>query len=143
MASIGIRQWLQDNPDPAVEALFLPADQLATDFVKATYLAGLGESSRQGFAKTQVSLDNLVSVTGKVRDADLVAATRADMLRSASFVAFPTLAVLLALTIGRIVAFSLVRPLIGLTKAADNNEASGADERLLDETLDTPDRTAS
>ncbi len=139
MASIGIRQWLQDNPDPSVEALFIPADQQAADFVKATYLAELGDASRQGFTKTQLALDNLVSVTGKVRDTDLVAATRADMLRNASFVAFPTIAVLLALTIGRIVAFSLVRPLIGLTKAAVNIETIGADERLLDVTLDPPD----
>ena len=139
MASIGIRQWLQDNPDPAVERLFIPADQSAADFIKATFPPDAAIASRERFTKTQIALDTLVAVTGKVRDADLVAATRADMLRNASFVAFPTLAVLLALTFGRIVAYSLVRPLIGLTKAAVNIETMGADERLLDITLDPPD----
>ncbi|MFM7187907.1 MAG: histidine kinase dimerization/phospho-acceptor domain-containing protein, partial [Armatimonadota bacterium] len=139
MASIGIRQWLQDNPDPTVEKLFIPADQSAADFIKATFPADAAIPSRNSFTKTQIALDNLVAVTGKVRDADLVAATRADMLRNASFIAFPTLAVLLALTIGRIVAYSLVRPLIGLTEAAVNIETLGADERLLDVTLDPPD----
>ena len=139
MAPIGTRQWLQDNPDPAVERLVIPADQSAADFIKATFPPDAAIASRERFTKTQIALDTLVAVTGKVRDADLVAATRADMLRNASFVAFPTLAVLLALTIGRIVAFSLVRPLIGLTKAAVNIETMGADERLLDVTLDPPD----
>ena len=139
MSSIKIRQWLQDNPDPAVERLFVPADQAAADFIKATYPQDAALTSRERFTQTQLALDTLVSVTGKVRDADLDAATKADMLRNASFVAFPTLAVLLALTIGRIVAYSLVRPLIGLTKAAVNIETMGADERLLDVTLDPPD----
>ncbi|MFY8053356.1 MAG: HAMP domain-containing sensor histidine kinase, partial [Armatimonadaceae bacterium] len=139
MSSIKIRQWLQDNPDPAVERLFVPADQAAADFIKATYPPDAASTSRERFTQTQLALDTLVSVTGKVRDADLDAATKADMLRNASFVAFPTLAVLLALTIGRIVAYSLVRPLIGLTKAAVNIETMGADERLLDVTLDPPD----
>ena len=119
--------------------LFLPADQSAADFIKATFPPDAAIASRDRFTKTQIALDTLVAVTAKVRDADLVAATRADMLRNASFVAFPTLAVLLALTIGRIVAYSLVRPLIGLTKAAVNIETMGADERLLDVTLDPPD----
>lgn len=139
MASIGIRQWLQDNPDAAVEALFLPADRAAAEFIKETYQTKATSASRESFKRTQQYLDTLVNVTNKVRDGDLVAATRADMLRNASFVAFPTLAVLLALTIGRIVAYGLVRPLIGLTKAAVNIETSGADERLLDVTLDPPD----
>ena len=139
VASIRIRQWLLDNPDPAVEALFLPAEQAATDYIKATSQASSGTTSEERFTKTLQTLDMLVAVTGKVRDTDLVAATRADMLRNASFVAFPTIAVLLALSIGRIVAFSLVRPLIGLTKAAVNIETMGADERLLDITLDPPD----
>ena len=139
MASIGIRQWLQDNPDPAVEALFLPADKAGADFIKATSQSEAIAISEDRFTKTQQALETLVTVTRKVSDSDLVGATRADMLRNASFVAFPTLAVLLALTIGRIVAYSLVRPLIGLTKAAVNIETMGADERLLDITLDPPD----
>lgn len=138
MRSVGIQQWLEDNKDPSLALEITRIDQLITDYFRLTGATSKGAARTIAFNQIQVSLDQLVSLVGHQRDLELISATRADVFRTAAFVIFPTLAILLALYIGRILAYSLTKPLIGLTKAAFNIETMGADERLLDVSLDPP-----